>query len=61
MTSVPECTPELLRTLFLFESLSEDRLHYLCQRGTVVQVEPGWLYRQGEDASCFYVLLAGRP
>lgn len=59
MTTVPECTPDLLRGLFLFESLSDDRLEYLCRHGSVVHVEPGWLYRQGEDATCFYVLLDG--
>ena len=57
--STPECTPDLLRTLFLFEALSDDRLEYLCEHGTVVRVEPGWLYREGEDATCFYVLLDG--
>ncbi len=59
MTTVPECTPELLRGLFLFESLSDERLEYLCRHGAVVHVEPGWLYRQGDDAACFYVLLDG--
>ncbi|MEP7089530.1 MAG: ATP-binding protein [Nocardioidaceae bacterium] len=59
MTTVPDCSPELLRSLFLFESLSDERLEFLCEHGSVVQVEPGWLYRQGEDASCFYVLLEG--
>jgi signal transduction histidine kinase len=59
MTTVPECTPDLLRGLFLFESLSEDRLEYLCERGQVIRVEPGWLYRQGDDATCFYVLVDG--
>ncbi len=59
MTSSETCTPDLLRGLFLFESLSDDRLEYLCQHGAVVHVEPGWLYRQGEDATCFYVLLDG--
>ena len=58
-TAIPECTPDLLRTLFLFESLSDDRLEYLCQHGQVVRVEPGWLYREGDDATCFYVLLDG--
>src|SRR4051794_31816459 len=59
MTTVPGCTPDLLRTLFLFEALSDDRLEYLCQRGDVIGVEPGWLYHQGEDAACFYVLIDG--
>jgi signal transduction histidine kinase len=58
-TPPPACTPELLRSLFLFESLSEERLELLCSRGRVVRVEPGWLYRQGDDASCFFVLLGG--
>ncbi|HET9761135.1 MAG TPA: ATP-binding protein [Nocardioidaceae bacterium] len=59
MTTVPACTPDLLRSLFLFEALSDDRLEYLCERGDVVRVEPGWLYREGDDATCFYVLLDG--
>jgi signal transduction histidine kinase len=54
-----ECSPDLLRSLFLFEALSDDRLEHLCRNGRLVRVEPGWLYRQGEDASCFYVLLDG--
>ena len=58
-TGIPECTPDLLRGLFLFESLSDERLDHLCRHGEVVRVEPGWLYRQGEDATCFYVLLDG--
>ncbi len=57
--TIPDCTPELLRTLFLFESLSDERLDYLCEHGQIVEVEPGWLYRQGEDSTCFYVLLEG--
>src|SRR5689334_13608578 len=59
MTTVPACTPDLLRSLFLFEALADGRLEYLCERGDVVRVEPGWLYREGEDATCFYVLLDG--
>src|SRR6478672_2003500 len=60
MTVVPpQCTPDLLRSLFLFEALSDERLEYLCERGEVVRVEPGWLYREGDDATCFYVLLDG--
>ena len=55
----PECTPELLRSLFLFEALPDDRLQYLCERGDIVTVEDGYLYREGEDATCFYVMLEG--
>jgi signal transduction histidine kinase len=59
MTADLTCSPDLIRTLFLFESLSDERLQYLCENGRLVQVEPGWLYRQGEAASCFYVLIEG--
>ena len=59
LPQIPDCTPDLLRGLFLFESLSDDRLDHLCRNGTVISVEPGWLYRQGEQATCFYVLLEG--
>ena len=33
MTTIPDCTPDLLRSLFLFEALSDDRLDYLCEHG----------------------------
>src|SRR3954453_9049533 len=59
MPTVSQCTPDLLRSLFLFEALSDDRLGYLCERGEVVSYEPGWLYREGADATCFYVLIDG--
>lgn len=53
------CDPQELRTLLLFEKLSEDQLASLCRDGHVLEVEPGWVYREGEPASCFYVLLTG--
>lgn len=59
MTQIPDCTPDLLRSLFLFEALSDERLQYLCEHGSTVAVEPGWLYRQGDDSTCFYCLLDG--
>jgi signal transduction histidine kinase len=59
MTQIPDCTPELLRSLFLFEALPDDRLEYLCERGRVVGVEPGWLYQEGAEATCFFVLIDG--
>src|SRR3954453_14076221 len=52
-----ECTPDLLRTLFLLEALSEDRLDYLCRHGTIVKAQPGWLFPQGDRAPFFFVLL----
>ena len=59
MTTIPDCTPDLLRSLFLFEGLTDEQLEYLCDHGKVVLAEPGWLYRQGDAAICFYVLLDG--
>ncbi|MFD0482070.1 sensor histidine kinase [Kineococcus sp. GCM10028916] len=51
--------PEELRTLFLFEKLSEEQLGMLSAAGEVVDVAPGPLYAEGEKATCFYVLLSG--
>jgi signal transduction histidine kinase len=53
------CSPDELRTLFLFEKLSEDQLQWLCGHGHVELFEPGPLYAEGDPASCFYVLLDG--
>jgi signal transduction histidine kinase len=53
------CSPEELRQLFLFEKLTDDQLEWLCQHGHVERFEPGFLYREGEPATCFYVLLQG--
>jgi signal transduction histidine kinase len=48
-----------LRTLFLFEALTEEQLAWLCEHGSVERIEPGWIYREGEPATCFYVLIEG--
>jgi signal transduction histidine kinase len=53
------CDAQELRTLFLFESLSDDQLDWLCRQGRVEEVQPGWLHREGEPATSFYVLLEG--
>jgi len=53
------CSVDELRTLFLFEKLTEDQLDWLCREGRVVLVEPGMVYTEGEPATCFYVLLSG--
>ncbi|ANW66813.1 histidine kinase [Mycobacterium sp. djl-10] len=53
------CHRDGLRTLFLFESLSERQLETLCRDGAVVQVEPGPLFAEGDPATRFYVLLDG--
>ena len=53
------CSVEELRTLFLFEKLTEDQLQWLCERGHVELLEPGTVYAEGSPATCFYVLLDG--
>jgi signal transduction histidine kinase len=53
------CSPAELRTLFLFEKLTEDQLAWLCSHGHVEQVEPGPLYAEGQPAEKLYVLLEG--
>src|SRR5262245_11593747 len=53
------CSVEELRTLFLFEKLSDDQLQWLCERGHVELIEPGPVYAEGSPATCFYVLLEG--
>ena len=49
-----------LRPLFLFESLSEERLDWLVEHGAVEEYGAGEIvYAEGEPASCFIVLLEG--
>ncbi|WP_206669197.1 ATP-binding protein [Streptomyces sp. IB2014 016-6] len=62
MSTTPQerLTPEQLRTLFLFESLSIEQLHWLAERGRVERRDAGEVvYREGDPATCFYVLLSG--
>jgi signal transduction histidine kinase len=53
------CDIDELRTLFLFEKLSTEQLIWLCGNGHVEIIEPGFVYREGDPATCFYVLLDG--
>jgi signal transduction histidine kinase len=49
-----------LATLFLFESLGQDKLDWLAEHGRVEAVAGGdTVYAEGEPATCFYVLLSG--
>jgi len=60
--TVPEslsCSPGELRTLFLFEKLTDDQLQWLCERGHVELIPTGPVYAEGAPATCFYVLLEG--
>ena len=52
--------PDELRTLFLFEELSDDQLTWLAERGRVVEYPEGaTIHAEGAPASCFMVLLSG--
>jgi signal transduction histidine kinase len=53
------CDVDELRTLFLFEKLTEDQLRWLCERGRVSLADPGPVFAEGTPATCFYVLLEG--
>ncbi len=53
------CSIDELRTLFLFEKLSEEQLEWLCVRGAIEQHDAGVVLQEGEPATCFYVLLEG--
>jgi signal transduction histidine kinase len=55
-----EITPELLRTLFLFEQLPDAKLAWLAAEGEGRVVPAGqWIYREGDPADEFMVLLSG--
>ena len=55
----PACDPEELRSLFLFEKLSDEQLARLCHEGDYETFEPGPVYTEGEPATCLYVLVEG--
>jgi signal transduction histidine kinase len=60
MTEPERLAPEELRTLFLFEHLSDDQLAWLAERGRVVEYPAGGtIHAEGAPASCFFVLLSG--
>jgi len=56
---LPACDPAELRTLFLFEKLTDDQLTTLCHEGHVEVIQPGPVFAEGDPATCFYVLLEG--
>jgi signal transduction histidine kinase len=59
MTEYLACDRDELKTLFLFEKLTEQQLDWLCDAGHVVKVDPGVIFREGEPATCLYVLIDG--
>jgi len=53
-------TREELRTLFLFEALTDDQLDWLAERGTVRDYPAGsTVFAEGDPAESFFVLLSG--
>ncbi|ELS50483.1 ATP-binding protein [Streptomyces viridochromogenes] len=53
------CDPGEIGSLFLFEKLTPEQLGRLCSEGRVERFEPGPVYREGEPATCFYVMIEG--
>jgi signal transduction histidine kinase len=53
------CDPEELRSLFLFEKLTDEQLARLCTEGHVELIEPGPVIAEGDPADCLYVLIEG--
>lgn len=53
------CLPSELRTLFLFEALTDEQLQTLCDNGHIAVYEPGPIITEGDPATCFYVLIDG--
>lgn len=56
--SKPEVVEEL-RTLFLFETLTDTQFNTLCRHGEVRTLEPGPLLCEGDPAQKLYVLVNG--
>jgi signal transduction histidine kinase len=54
-----KCLKEELRSLFLFEALTDEQLETLCADGHIDHFPPGPLCHEGDEATCFYVLIEG--
>jgi signal transduction histidine kinase len=59
MTTTVPCEPSELRTLFLFEALTDEQLALLCASGHIEEYPPGPICVEGEPATCLYVLIEG--
>ncbi|MEH3132187.1 MAG: ATP-binding protein [Mycolicibacterium neoaurum] len=53
------CVRDELRTLFLFEHLTDEQLDTLCQAGSIETFPAGPIVQEGDQATCFYVLIDG--
>jgi signal transduction histidine kinase len=54
-----ECECDDLRTLFLFEALSDDQLDWLCRRARIDVYGPGPVITEGEPTEALMVLMDG--
>ncbi len=53
-------TPAELKTLFLFESLTDEQLSWIAEHGHVDHFSAGTtVFTEGEPATCFFTLLSG--
>ncbi len=59
MTQKVPCEPDELRSLFLFEALTDEQLAVLCANGHIEDYQPGPICIEGEPATCLYVLIDG--
>jgi signal transduction histidine kinase len=60
MVETLACDIAELRTLFLFEKLTDEQLNWLCERGRVELFDAGPVFAEGDPATCFYVLVEGK-
>ncbi len=59
MTEPRRLTPDVLRTLFLFECLNEEQLGKLAAIGYVLEKPPGVVIAEGDPGTCCFILLDG--
>ncbi|MHA7262757.1 ATP-binding protein [Arthrobacter sp. TMN-37] len=59
MTGSERCDPREIRTLFLFEKLTEEQLAWICEIGRVHSYGAELIYGENTPAERFYVLLEG--
>ncbi|GGC53058.1 cyclic nucleotide-binding domain-containing protein [Hoyosella rhizosphaerae] len=59
MSNRTPCDRAELKTLFLFEKLDDEQLDWLCRDGHIETFDVGPVVREGDPATCFYVLIEG--
>jgi signal transduction histidine kinase len=59
-TEASRLTPDEVKTLFLFESLTDEQLTWISEHGYVEHFAAGQtVFTEGEPATCFFTLLSG--